>query len=241
MTIYLRSLFDIVRPSRIPAVLILLILIPSHAWATLIDSFAAPTPAVVNTTAGAGDVVIDGPRVDASILGERTIIKSGNELETGDEIVVGNGVFSAFTAGDATWPMQLLYDFSGEPGGSISWAADTGLYLTFSLIDSDDLTYMDSIVWIDTVSGTLELIGSHHDNLAGGERTDLVPFASFSGTGDLSQVTGLRYRFNDPLTALGLDFTLTRLATHPIPEPAGMMLMLSSVMMASLCRRRKFE
>jgi len=196
----------------------------TDSFAAVLDNFDLPSPAIVNTTAGDGDILIDGPSSDPAYLGTRTVIKSGNELEPGDQISLGDGSFSVVAAGDATWPMQLIYDYSGLPGGSTSFASSTGLDLVFSHINSEGQTFMDSIITIDTIAGTLDAVGVHFDDLPSGLRTDFVPFASFLGTGDLSQVVGLRFRFNDPLTAPGLDFTLTALGTNPIPEPTSLVL-----------------
>jgi len=193
------------------------------AVAVQIDDFSAPTPAVVNTTSPGGGDVIDGPRIDASILGERRLTNEGDALEPGDSITLGGGVFSA-VSGSTTFPMILAYDFTSEPGGYVDWQSEAGLYYTFKLIDSNGQTFLDTIQWIDTTAGTLEALFVMFPDLPGGVRTDFVPFTAFTGTGDLSQVTGLRIRFNDGFTARGLDFTLSHVATHLVPEPSSFML-----------------
>ena len=214
----------------------LLLLIAPAARAIPIDSFAALSPAVVNTTSpGAGDT-IDGPRTDPSILGARTLTNEGNALDPGDSITLGDGAFSA-VSGTSTFPMILSYDFTAEPGGSVDFSPDPGLFFTYALIDSDGQTFMDTIISIDTATGMLDLIGAHFPDLPAGIRTDLVPFASFSGSGDLAQVTALSIRFNDPLTRPGLDFTLTNLATTPIPEPSALASALLGVLALFATRR----
>lgn len=193
--------------------------------ATTIDTFDNPSPAVVFASLGAGPAVLDGPRTGGGILGSRRLRKDGEAFEVGDSLTIGDGalvvVSQPFQDADSTVITFLNYDFTGLPDGSASFAGDVGLELTFTFIESYDfpgLDFLDAIITLETTSGVLQAVGAAFNDLAGGTRTDLVPYASFSGPGSLAQVTSLEIRFNDPFTSRRLDFTLTRLAS--VPEPA---------------------
>ncbi len=133
----------------------------------------------------------------------------------------------------------MIYDFTGEPGGSVSFAGETGLELTFAYINSYGFmgrTFLDSFVDIYTTGGDLQALPVPYDDLPGGTRTDFVPFSLFTGSGDLSHVTGLRIWFNDPLTTPRIDYTLTNLRT--VPEPSAFVMLAMLGVIAALASAR---
>ena len=229
---------------RLLIVIVVLVSVGSMATAShIIDDFS-------DSGNGAGiDIQLTQPSVGTS----GPVLKTGLSGVTGGRrqitltVTTHPGGFVDATTGVIVSAPPDRFVLAQDPGvdglaileyGSYAGAAFTGLdrdlsldlALTFDLI-SADLTGGTAKAEIDTSTGTLTR--TEAINVASGPVQFL--FSNFTGTGDLSQVNGLRYTFDGPAD---WDIQISKLSSDDvIPEPATMSLL--GLGLLALVRRRK--
>lgn len=202
-------------------VVVLVLFVPTVATAdVVVDSFNFPgTEALYQNGTAAG--TLRSNETDSSILGSRSLsISTG--LGKGDFVGIGGG---SLEVGTFTTSLVTTLTYNFAPSQNFAGAGDA-LSLSFNFLDSGPTppNTTDISINITTGSGTLTTTASLSDVKLGNTTSFSVPFSSFSGTGDLTNVTQLQIELNDSGTPRpGVDLILNQVSIAT-PEPTSLLI-----------------
>lgn len=152
---------------------------------------------------------------------------------------IGAGAFSLNT--DSSTTAFASINYTGFGAGTSNFTGGNGIRLDFLNLNPGNTSTgvapdMPISVSIITSSGTLtQTVGA----LGGPTYSVLLPFASFSGTGNLANVTGLGINLNSGSGARSAaDFELTNVVvpTNAVPAPPAFALLLAAAPVLALRR-----
>jgi hypothetical protein len=199
----------------IPAVIAMVWLAGSVSAAPiLIDNFATPNPQVQINGPGAVNLVHSG----AGIFGTRTVTTSPN-LAAGDTFRIGQGIVNIQTGATSSVQTNLSYAFATQ-----NFSKDAGIILEFGALDAGTgVTSAEIRAVLNTSTGNLSASVILFDSIV--PVSGFLPFNTFTGPGNLSNVTGAQFFLNDTGTPNpGTDFELRsiRVTDTGIPEPGSL-------------------
>jgi len=204
-----------------------------------IDDFSNPDPSklyfISFATANpfhSSDALANGLTRDVTV----TVTAPTPSLPTSANGTLGGGQFSMFTDSLSTANSVISYSGFGSAGlGDFSGGGSVGLNFT-SLDSGGNISNTPIAIDIQTASGTLSYKGTV-DN-AGQFSASL---GSFTGSGDLTQVTGLKFTINGDPSLKGADFSVNSVTTptKAVPAPPAAILGLVAFPLLGLWRRKK--
>jgi hypothetical protein len=206
----------------------------------IIDNFSAPNPAgyyqisllngnPFNRTDAIGGGVSRSLRV--SVVSP---IPAANNAVSG---YIGAGTFSMDTDNATVANSRLVY--TGLPA---NWTMESGIRMSFINLNPGNVPgggvapTMPVSIAIATVGGTL----TYTANVAGSGLPFSVfaPMSSFSGTGNLANVTSVTVTLNNTSGARqAVDFVLDEIRTTTVPAPPAVFLVAAAVPVLALRRR----
>lgn len=185
-----------------------------------IDTFDFPNPgAMYGTGTGAGTLRTNDTH--GSILGQRDLVLNHPLVNVAELIRIGvatanpflgQGIFEVNSNAMSVFSVTLNYDNFG----TLDFSNDLGIALAILAYNNGSVTTQNQIV-LTTATGTLTATATF-PNVSPGPQSFLMPFSSFTGPGDLSQVTGIAVTFNSNNSG-GFDAALDSISVVPIPEP----------------------
>jgi hypothetical protein len=134
---------------------------------------------------------------------------------------IGGGLFSLDTANDSKVNSRIRYDLSGS-AQNLSLA--TGLVLDFETFNAGNLTATTAATDIPLTVSLVTSTGTRTLNtFISGDAT--LNFSSFSGTGNMSQVSRIDITLNNTTNSrLATDFALDKIVVKAIPAPPAVLL-----------------
>lgn len=205
----------------------------------IIDDFDVPTPAVIYQISQLnGNPWTPGPWVTGSGLQRQLTVAVVTPLEfnsVGGS--VGNGSFSVDTNNSAQAYATLAY--TGFTGSQSNFAASGSdrVQIDFININPGNISgggvAPDMPITVDLITGSGTLTQTVNIGGSGSPIAVVLPFAGFSGTGDMTNVTGLTITLNNAGAAgrIASDFVIDNVSVpvvQAVPAPPAAALLLAA-------------
>jgi len=217
----------------------------SWAWSApvVVDTFSTVNPWNVYQTFTAPGTVQSNVS-GAGILGQRDVtIGAPGLVNGGDFLGIGTADFGSLT-GQGVLDLNLNANTNSaitlnyDNFGVMNFSGDLGIGLDILAYNNGSVQTQNQII-LTTTTGLLTASAITFPNVPPGSMIFLIPFASFTGPGSLSSVTGIQFIFNSNNSS-GFDITLDGIQVLATPEPSSLLAWVS-VLAAGWFARRRFQ